>query len=127
MTIEAIHSDKAPKAVGPYSQATSIGDLVFCSGQVPIDPSTGEIVSGGIEAQTKQVMVNLENVLAAAGLNFTHVVKTTIFLQDMANFSKVNQVYAEFFKVPYPARATIEVAKLPLGADVEIELIASRK
>ncbi len=126
MTIEAIHSENAPAAVGPYSQACGVGDLLFCSGQVPIDPGTGDIVTGGIETQTKQVMKNLEQVLLAADLTFSHVVKTTIYLQDMANFSKVNQVYAEFFTAPYPARATVEVAKLPLGADVEIELIASR-
>lgn len=126
MPIETISTDSAPAAVGPYSQAAMSGSLVFCSGQVPIDPKTSSLIEGDIQKQTHQVMKNLENVLKAANLDLSHIVKTTIYLQDMENFSKVNEVYAGYFNPPFPARATIEVAKLPLGAEVEIEAIASR-
>ena len=126
MTIKTISTDKAPAAVGPYSQAACHGPWVFCSGQVPIDPAIGKLIDGDIQEQTHQVMKNLKNVLEAAELNFSNVVRTTIFLQDMENFSKVNEVYASYFTPPFPARATIEVAKLPLGADVEIDAIACR-
>ena len=126
MAIETISTDKAPQAVGPYSQAASNGPWIFCSGQVPIDPSTGKLIDGNIQEQTHQVMKNLKNVLEAADVDFSKVVRTTIYLQDMENFSKVNEVYAGYFTPPYPARATVEVAKLPLGADVEIDMIACR-
>lgn len=116
----------APKAIGPYSQAVRAGQLVFLSGQIPLDPASGEMVGGAdVEAQTRQVMANLAAVLAAAGSGFQHVVKTTIFLTDLADFARVNQVYgAAFDGVQPPARATVQVAALPRGAKVEIEAIA---
>lgn len=119
-----IFTDKAPKAIGPYSQAIRTDTLVFTAGQVGLDPATGELVEGGIEAQTRQVLTNLKNVLAAAdsGLNF--VVKTTVFLKDMHDFSKMNVIYGEFFAENPPARSTVAVAALPKGALVEIEAVA---
>jgi 2-iminobutanoate/2-iminopropanoate deaminase len=116
----------APRAIGPYSQAVRAGQLVFLSGQIPLDPASGEMVGGAdVEAQTRQVMANLAAVLAAAGSGFQHVVKTTIFLTDLADFARVNQVYgAAFDGVQPPARATVQVAALPRGAKVEIEAIA---
>ena len=127
MTIESISTEHAPQAVGPYSQAAASGPWIFCSGQVPIDPKLGKLIDGDIQEQTHQVMKNLQKVLEAADAQFSNVIKSTIYLQDMENFSKVNEVYASYFTPPYPARATVEVAKLPLGADVEIEVIACRK
>ncbi len=124
MEIKAIHSDQAPRAVGPYSQAISAGDFVFCSGQIPLDPATGKLVGGGIEAQTRRVLQNLKAVLEATGSDLAHVVKTTVFLTDMGNFQAMNAVYAEFFPTHPPARSTIAVRGLPLGALVEIEAIA---
>ncbi len=119
-----IFTDKAPKAIGPYSQAVRTESLVFTAGQVGLNPETGELVEGGIEAQTRQVLTNLKHVLEAAdsGLNF--VVKTTVFLKDMNDFAKMNAVYAEFFGENPPARSTIAVAALPKGALVEIECVA---
>lgn len=119
-----IYTDKAPKAIGPYSQAIRTGALVYTAGQVGINPATGELVEGGIEAQTRQVLSNLKNVLEASdsGLNF--VVKTTVFLKDMNDFAKMNTIYAEFFSENPPARSTIAVAGLPKGALVEIEAVA---
>lgn len=119
-----ISTEKAPKALGPYSQAIRIEELVFTAGQVGLDPATMELVEGGVEAQTRQVLTNLRHVLEAAdsGLNF--VVKTTVFLQDMGEFAKMNSVYAEFFPENYPARSTVQVAALPKGALVEIECVA---
>lgn len=119
-----IFTDKAPKAIGPYSQAIRTDALVFTAGQVGIDPATGELVEGGIELQTRQVLINLKNVLAAAdsGLNF--VVKTTVFLKNMDDFSKMNVIYGEFFAETPPARSTVAVAALPKGALVEIEAVA---
>jgi 2-iminobutanoate/2-iminopropanoate deaminase len=116
----------APKAIGPYSQAVRAGQLVFLSGQIPLDPASGEMVGGAdVEAQTRQVMANLAAVLAAAGSGFQHVVKTTIFLTDLADFTRVNEVYgAAFDGVQPPARATVQVAALPRGAKVEIDAIA---
>ena len=121
-----VSSADAPKAIGPYSQAVRAGQLVFLSGQIPLDPQSGEMVGGDdVEAQTRQVMANLAAVLAAAGSGFQHVVKTTIFLTDLADFARVNQVYgAAFDGVLPPARATVQVAALPRGAKVEIEAIA---
>lgn len=119
-----IYTETAPKVVGPYSQAIQVGDLIFCSGQIPIDPKTGELVQGSIEEQTKQVMNNLQEVLRSAGATLAEVVKTTIFLADMGDYVKVNETYASFLKEPYPARSTIQVAKLPKDARIEIEMIA---
>jgi 2-iminobutanoate/2-iminopropanoate deaminase len=123
---KVIITDKAPKAIGPYSVAVDTPDFVFCSGQIGLDPSTGEITTGGIEAETRQVLTNLANVLAAARLDLKKVVKTTVFLRDMADFSKMNAVYGEFFNENPPARSTVAVAALPRGVAVEIEAIALR-
>jgi 2-iminobutanoate/2-iminopropanoate deaminase len=121
---KVIKTEKAPKAIGPYSVAIETGDFVFCAGQTGIDPATGELVSQELEAQTRQVLTNLKNVLEAAGSNMEKVVKTTVFLRDMADFPKMNAIYAEFFSSNPPARSTIAVAGLPKGGIVEIEAIA---
>jgi 2-iminobutanoate/2-iminopropanoate deaminase len=120
----AVSSAGAPKAIGPYSHAIRAGNLLFISGQVPIDPATGNLVDGDITAQTRRVMDNLAAVLEAAGLSFQHVVRTTIFLADMSDFAAVNAVYGSFFSEPYPARATVQVSRLPKDARVEIDAIA---
>jgi 2-iminobutanoate/2-iminopropanoate deaminase len=127
MTREAIATTNAPAAVGPYSQAIVTGDLVFCAGQVPLDPATGEIREGTIEEQTERVLRNLGAVLDAAGVTFGDVVKTTVFLTDMGDFPAMNGVYAGFFPDPPPARSTVAVAGLPRGARVEIEAVARRR
>jgi len=119
-----IHSNAAPRAIGPYSQAIVSGSLVFCSGQVPIDPATGELVPGGIQEQTHRSLMNLKAVLEAAGSSLDHVVKTTVFLQSMNDFAAMNAVYAVYFPNDPPARSTVEVARLPRNALVEIECIA---
>ena len=124
MSRELIHTAAAPKAIGPYSQAVRAAGLLYTSGQIAIDPSTGEIISGGIAAQAKQVLENLQAVLEAGGASLSSTVKTTIYLADMNDFSTVNNVYAEYFGGALPARATIEVARLPKDALVEIEAIA---
>ena len=117
----------APAPIGPYSQAIEVGNLVFCSGQIPLDPISGAIVGeGDVEAQTKQVLKNVAAVLGAAGLEFNHVAKTTIFLKNMADFPKVNAIYGEHFQAPFPARSTVEVARLPKDVLVEIEVIAQK-
>ena len=121
--MKAIHSDKAPQAVGPYSQAIVAGNLVFASGQLPIDPATGQFAEGGIAEQTRQSLTNVSQVLAAAGTDLAHVVKTTVFLSDMANFGAMNEVYATFFNQPYPARSAVAVKTLPKDAMVEIEVV----
>ncbi len=121
--MQIIHTDKAPKAVGPYSQGIVSGSFLFTAGQIGIDPVTSELRSG-IQAQINQVLSNLEAVLTAAGTNKTRVVKTTIFLQNMDDYATVNQLYGDFFGSHKPARSTLEVAKLPKGALVEIELVA---
>ena len=122
-----ILTSSAPAPIGPYSQAIDTGSMVFCSGQIPLDPSTGAIVGeGDVEAQTRQVMRNISEVLREAGLGFQQVIKTTIFLKNMSDFPKVNAVYAESFQAPYPARSTVEVARLPKDVAVEIEVIALR-
>jgi 2-iminobutanoate/2-iminopropanoate deaminase len=121
---KVIHTDKAPKAVGPYSQAVSTGNLLFTAGQVAIDPATGKLVEGGIQDQTRQVMENLRAILTAARTDFTKVVKSTVFLQDIKTFADFNQVYAAYFPSEPPARSTFQVGALPLGAMVEIEMIA---
>jgi 2-iminobutanoate/2-iminopropanoate deaminase len=123
--LEAFVSDRAPAPIGPYSQAVRAGSFLFCSGQTPIDPATGELVPGDVAAQARQVMKNLEAVLGAAGLSFTDVAKSTIFLVDMGDFGAVNGVYAGFFTSVPPARSTVAVAALPRNARVEIEMIAS--
>ncbi|MBN2409554.1 MAG: RidA family protein [Candidatus Aminicenantes bacterium] len=124
MKQEEVKTDRAPKAIGPYSQAVVAGGFVFCSGQIAIDPSTGELSTGGIEDQTRRVLKNLGAVLEAAGSSFDRVVKATVFLQDMNDFSRMNEVYAEFFKTPFPARAAVQVARLPRDVRIEIEAIA---
>ena len=124
MAISKIETRQAPAAIGPYSQAVKGGDYLFCSGQIPLVPETGEMVAGGIEAQTRQVMTNLGQVLVAAGLDFKKVVKTTIYLADLADFAVVNEIYGSFFGTIAPARATVQVAALPKGARVEIDAIA---
>jgi 2-iminobutanoate/2-iminopropanoate deaminase len=121
---EVITTDKAPKALGPYSAGIRVGNMIYTAGQVGIDPVIGEIVAGGIEAETRQVLHNLQAVLKAAGSSLDLVVKTTVFLQDMGEFSRMNAVYAEFFKQKPPARSTVQVGALPKGAAVEIEAVA---
>ncbi len=120
----AIATDAAPAAIGPYSQGIKAGDFVFFSGQIPLIPSTGELVNSDIEVQTKQVMNNMQAALAGANLNFSHVVKTTIFLTDLNDFGAVNEIYANFFPLPAPARACVQVAALPRGCAIEIEWVA---
>ncbi|MEI6289460.1 MAG: RidA family protein [Chloroflexota bacterium] len=124
MDRKVVISEKAPKAIGPYSVAIESGGFVFCAGQTGIDPRTGDLVSPDLEAQTRQVLTNLKNVLEAAGTSLEKVVKTTVFIRDMADFPKMNAIYAEFFPANPPARSTIAVAGLPKGGIVEIEAIA---
>lgn len=121
-----VQSDVAPKALGPYSQAIAVDGLVFCSGQIGLDPANGEMAPGGVEAQTHQVLKNLAAVLAAAGTDLSKAVKTTVFLKNMADFAAMNGVYAGYFGDTPPARSTIEVARLPRDALVEIEIVATR-
>ncbi len=121
---EKIGSGQAPAAIGPYSQAIKLGDLVFVSGQLPIDPKTGQFPSESVLEQTRQSLNNIREILAAAGYGMDRVVKTTVLLADIADFGEMNQVYAEFFSDPYPARAAFQVAALPKGAKVEIEAFA---
>jgi 2-iminobutanoate/2-iminopropanoate deaminase len=125
MPKQAVSSPNAPKAIGPYSQAVRAGHLLFVSGQIPLDPATGTIVEGDVAAQTRRVMDNLGAVLEAAGLSFADVVRTTVFLADMNDFATVNGVYGEYFAEPYPARATVQVARLPRDVRVEIDVIAT--
>ena len=122
--MDKISTDKAPSAIGPYSQAVRAGQFVFCSGQVGIDPATGKFIGADVESQTRQVMQNLRGVLTAAGLDLNHVAKTTIFLAHMEDFSSVNEIYGTEFGEHKPARATVQVGRLPLGALVEIECVA---
>ncbi len=121
---EIISTEKAPGAIGPYSQAVKTGNMVFCSGQIPIDPQTGNFVSEDVAEQTRQVLKNLSAVLEAAGTSLNNVVKTSVFLLDMSDFAVMNEVYAEFFNENKPARATVQAARLPKDARVEIECIA---
>jgi 2-iminobutanoate/2-iminopropanoate deaminase len=127
MATQVIATDAAPKAIGPYSQAIVAGDLVFTSGQIPLDPKTQEMVKGDVRAQAERVMENLRAVLETAGASFGQVVKTTIFLADLADFAIVNEVYGKRFAGAPPARSTVQVAALPKGARVEIEMIAIRR
>ncbi len=121
-----IKTDKAPAPIGPYSQAVLVDNTLFVSGQIAIDPATGDLITINIIRETSQVMNNLMNILEAAGMDFSHVVKTTIFLKDMADFPHMNDVYKEFFKSDYPARETIQAAGLPRGVNVEISVIAMK-
>lgn len=123
-TKQKIESEQAPQAIGPYSQAIRVGKTLYCSGQIGLDPDTKQLVDGGTAAQTKRVMQNLEAVLNSAGAGFAQVVKSTILVQDLNDFQIINEIYASFLKEPYPARATYEVARLPLDAKVEIEMLA---
>lgn len=125
-TKQIIDTTNAPAAIGPYSQAVWAGDFLFCSGQIPIDPATGQIVAGGAAQQAQQVLSNVKAVLEAAGLGLADVVKATVFFKDMNDFQAVNEVYASFFTAPYPARSGVEVARLPRDVLVEIEVVAKR-
>ena len=120
-----ISTNEAPAAIGPYSQAVRSGSLVFCSGQIPLDPKSGEIVGGDIAVQTRRVMDNIAALLRAEGLSFDNIVKTTIFLTNLGDFQVVNQIYGSYFKNDPPARSTVQIAALPRGANVEIEVIAA--
>jgi 2-iminobutanoate/2-iminopropanoate deaminase len=122
---DAVSSPKAPAAIGPYSQAIKAGNLLFLSGQIPLDPATGALVPGGIEAQTRQVFTNIGAILEAAGASFDAVVSATVYVADMNDFARVNEIYATYFTSPAPARATVQVARLPKDALVEIQVTAS--
>ncbi len=124
--VKAIHTDRAPQAIGPYSQAIDAGDLLFVSGQIPLDPETMEVVEGDIATQTDQVMKNLEAILTEAGASFSQVVKFTIYITNMADFATINEAYAKFLQEPYPARATVEVSQLPKGVGVEMDAIVKK-
>lgn len=126
MKKQPISSANAPAAIGPYSQAIDIGHMVYCSGQIPLDPATGELLNGTIAEQTERVLQNVHAVLAAAGTSAENVVKTTVYLTSMSDFAEMNSVYEKHFSAPYPARSTIAVAALPRGARVEIEVIAQK-
>lgn len=119
-----ISTTNAPAAIGPYSQAIRVGNIIFTSGQIPIDPATGSFVEGGIKEQTRQSLLNVKAILNEAGTTMDHVIKTTVFMADMNDFAEMNSVYAEFFNTPYPARSAVAVKTLPKGALVEIEVIA---
>ena len=121
---KALHTDNAPAAIGPYSQAVQAEKTIYVSGQLPVDPATGEFAGADIKAQTKQSLTNIKNILASAGADMSDVTKTTVLLQDIADFGAMNEVYAEFFTEPYPARVAFQVAALPKGARVEIEAVA---
>jgi 2-iminobutanoate/2-iminopropanoate deaminase len=123
----SIHSRQAPAAIGPYSQAVEQGGLIFCSGQIGLDPASGLIVEGGIEFETRRVLQNLGEVLAAAGVDFIDVIRTTIFMVDLGEFETVNRIYGEHFEPPYPARSTVQVAALPRKARIEIDAIAMKR
>ena len=122
--MKVISTKKAPAAIGPYSQAIQVGSLIYTSGQIPIDPATGNFVEGGIKEQTRQSLTNIQAILEEAGLTMANVVKTTVFMADMNDFADMNSVYAEFFTEPYPARSAVAVKTLPKGALVEIEVVA---
>ena len=121
---KAIASTEAPAAVGPYSQAVAAGSTLYCAGQIPLDPATGEIVAGGVAEQTTRVLENVGAVLRANSMDYSHVVKATVFMTDLAHFGEMNAVYSRYFQSPYPARSTVQVAALPRGARVEIEVTA---
>ncbi len=122
--MNAIHTDNAPAAIGPYSQAIEVNGFIYASGQLPVDPATGSFPEGGIKEQTRQSLTNVQSILKAAGTDLSHVVKTTVFLASMDDFAAMNEVYAELFSQPYPARSAVAVKQLPKGALVEIEVVA---
>lgn len=122
--MKPIETNLAPAAIGPYSQAIVANGFVFASGQLPIDPATGEFAQGGVQEQTRQSLMNASQILQAAGTDLAHVVKTTVFLSDMANFAAMNEIYSQFFSQPFPARSAVAVKDLPKGALVEIEVVA---
>lgn len=122
--MNAISTSKAPGAIGPYSQAIRTGNLIFVSGQLPVDPSTGNFAEGGIKELTRQSLLNVQHILEEAGTDMAHVVKTTVFLADMADFADMNEVYAQFFEAPFPARSAVAIKTLPKNARVEIECVA---
>lgn len=122
---KVISTDKAPAAIGPYSQAIAFGPFIFSSGQIPLDPATGNLVTGNIQDQTRQCLENVKAILEAAGARMDQVVKTTVFVKDMNDFEKINQIYAEYFPHPSPARSLVQVARLPRDVSVEIEVIAA--
>ena len=124
--MKALHTDKAPAAIGPYSQAIEVNGMVFASGQIPLDPTTGNVVEGGIKEQTRQALTNAKAIMEAAGLSLANVVKTTVFMADMADFAAMNEVYSTFFTEPYPARSAVAVKALPKDVLVEVECIAAR-
>lgn len=124
--MNAIHTDNAPAAIGPYSQAIEVDGFIYASGQLPVDPATGSFPEGGIKEQTRQSLTNVQSILKAAGTDLSHVVKTTVFLACMDDFAAMNEVYAEFFSQPYPARSAVAVKQLPKGALVEIEVVAHK-
>lgn len=124
--MKVIHTNQAPAAIGPYSQAIEVNGFVFASGQVPIDPATGEFVSGGIQEQTRQALTNASNILKEAGIDLSHVVKTTVFLSSITDFAAMNEIYAQFFTQLFPARSAVAVKDLPKGALVEVEVIATK-
>ncbi len=126
MNRKIVSTTAAPKAVGPYSQAVWAGDFLFCAGQIPLDPTTGNLVAGGVVEQTVRVLENIRGVLESQDLDFAHVIKTTVFLADMNHFVAMNEVYAKFFTGDFPARSTVQVARLPKDALVEIEVVAAR-
>jgi 2-iminobutanoate/2-iminopropanoate deaminase len=121
--LKAVSTAEAPAAIGPYSQGVVAGNLVFISGQLPLDPKTGEFVKGGIEEKTHRVLMNLRAIAEEAGADLSHVVKTTIFLTDLSNFSAVNKIYAEYFSGVFPARSTVQVSSLPKGGEIEVEAV----
>ena len=124
--MKAIHTNNAPAAIGPYSQAIEVNGFVFASGQIPINPATGDFVKGGIKEQTKQALTNASNILKEAGTDLSHVVKTTVYMADMGDFAAMNEIYAQFFNEPYPARSAVAVKALPKGALVEVEVLAAK-
>lgn len=124
--MKSIHTNNAPAAIGPYSQAIEVNGFVFASGQIPIDPSTGNIVEGGIREQTRQALTNASKIMEEAGLTLANVIKTTVFMADMNDFAAMNEVYASFFKEPYPARSAVAVKTLPKNVLVEVECIAAK-
>ena len=124
---KVISTPKAPAAIGPYSQAIQVGNLIYTSGQIPIDPATGQLVEGGVKEQTRQSLSNIQAILQEAGLTMASVVKTTVFMADMADFAEMDSVYAEFFTEPYPARSAVAVKTLPKNALVEIEVVAEKE
>ena len=124
MSMKSIHTNQAPAAIGPYSQAIEANGMIFDSGQIPIDPATGQFVEDGIQEQTRQALTNARNILQAAGTDMENVIKTTVYLSDIHNFAAMNEVYAQFFTEPFPARSAVAVKDLPKGALVEIEVRA---